>query len=136
MFILSEKIYLERFYWDLKDKVLEELSETGYVIDEFTFIYIQHFERQSRSTCKNVHRILFCDGYESHLTHEVLEFYEFWNIYFFTFPLHTTHFLQPFDVVLFQSYKYWHAQAVDQVTRTECNKFDKLEFLLVIHEIR
>ena len=38
--------------------------------------------------------------------------------------------------MLFQPYKHWHAQAVDQATRTGCSRFDKLEFLTAINEIR
>ena len=45
MFILSRKIYLERFYRDLKNEVLVSLLDTGYVNDELTFMYIQYFER-------------------------------------------------------------------------------------------
>ena len=130
--ILSGKVHLERFYRELQGEVLVGLSETGYVNDELSFEYIRHFERQSRRTRVEAHRILFCDGYLSHFTQEVLEFCEFNNIHPFALPPHTSHILQPLDVVLFQPYKHWHAQAVDQATRKGCNKFDKLEFLAAI----
>ena len=68
MFILSGKVYLERFYRDLKNEVLVDLSDTGYVNDELSYVYIQHFERQSRRTRIDVHRILLCNDYKSHLT--------------------------------------------------------------------
>ena len=45
MFILSKKIYLKRFYRDLKNKILIKLLETKYVINEFIFTYIQYFKR-------------------------------------------------------------------------------------------
>ena len=77
MFILLERIHLERFYQDLKNKVLIELLDTEYVNDEFTYIYIQHFERQSRRIHKDVYRILFCNDYKSYLIQELLEFYKF-----------------------------------------------------------
>ena len=40
MLILSKKIYLERFYYDLKDKVLMGLLDTRYINDELTYTYI------------------------------------------------------------------------------------------------
>jgi hypothetical protein len=38
--------------------------------------------------------------------------------------------------VLFQLYKHWHGQILDQATRRGCGKFDKLEFLAAIQAIR
>ena len=68
MFILSEKVHLERFYRDLKDEILIDLLDTRYVNDELSYTYIQHFEHQSRRTRIGVHRILLCNGYKNHLT--------------------------------------------------------------------
>ena len=35
MFILQDKIYLKRFYRDLKNEILIDLLETKYLNDEF-----------------------------------------------------------------------------------------------------
>ena len=51
-------------------------------------------------------------------------------------PPHTSHFLQPLDVGCFQPYKHWHAQAIDNATRTGCILFNKAEFLAAIESIR
>ena len=45
MFILLERVHLERFYQDLKNEVLIELLDIEYVNNEFTYVYIQHFKR-------------------------------------------------------------------------------------------
>ena len=37
--------------------------------------------------------------------------------------------MQPLDVGLFQPYKHWHAQAINNATQTGCQNFNKLEFL-------
>ena len=68
IFILSRKIHLERFYRDLKNEILIDLLDTGYVNNELSYVYIQYFKRQSRRTRIGVHRILLCNGYKSHLT--------------------------------------------------------------------
>ena len=106
MLILPGKVHLERFYYELQEEVLVGLLETGYSNDEFSYEYIRHFERQSRKTRIEAHRILLCDGYKSHFTREILEFCEFNNIHVFALPPHTSHILQPLDVVLFQPYKH------------------------------
>jgi len=41
-----------------------------------------------------------------------------------------------FDVVVFQPYKHYHAEAVEAATRLECGDFDKAEFLDRIDSIR
>lgn len=51
-------------------------------------------------------------------------------------PAHTSHFLQPLDVVVFQPLKHFHAKAVDDATRRGCSSFDKVEFLHAIDGIR
>ena len=48
MLILSGRVYLERFYYELQGETLVGLSDTGYSNDELAYEYIQHFERQSR----------------------------------------------------------------------------------------
>ena len=44
--------------------------------------------------------------------------------------------LQPLDVVLFQPYKHYHGQEIDEATRTGCTNFDKTEFLASLGRIR
>jgi hypothetical protein len=54
----------------------------------------------------------------------------------FVLPPHTSHILQPLDVVVFQPFKHFHAKAVDDATRIGCGDFNKLEFLAAINGIR
>ena len=51
-------------------------------------------------------------------------------------PPHSTHFLQPLDVVIFQQWKHWHSEAVDHATRHGIGEFSKLNFLGSVEEIR
>ena len=49
---------------------------------------------------------------------------------------HSSHLLQPLDVVVFQPFKHYHAEAVEAATRMGCGDFDKVEFLDKIDSIR
>ena len=40
MFILLKKIYLKRFYWDLKNEILIDLLNTKYVNNKYFYTYI------------------------------------------------------------------------------------------------
>ena len=75
-------------------------------------------------------------GYGSHCTKEFIDFCDDHKIIPLCLPPHTTHLLQPLDVVVFQPYKHYHAEAIDEATRTGCTDFSKLEFLSAITAIR
>ena len=55
------------------------------------------------------------DGYGSHCTQEFIQFCDDNGIIPFSFPLHSTHLLQPLDVVVFQPLKHYHAEALDLI---------------------
>jgi hypothetical protein len=54
----------------------------------------------------------------------------------FTCLPHTTHLVQPLDVVVFQPYKHYYRDAVARSTRTGYTQFDKIEFLAAIESIQ
>jgi hypothetical protein len=136
MLIIPAKRHLARWYDDLGADVLVGVSDSGYTNDELSYQWIRHFHRESKKTQVGAHRILLCDGYGSHITRELLEFCEDKLIHIFCLPAHTSHILQPLDVVLFQPFKHFHGKAVDYATRTGCGDFNKLEFLNAIGSIR
>jgi len=49
---------------------------------------------------------------------------------------HTTHLVQPLDVVCFQPYKHWYGKAVAKAYAEGCTDFNKMELLSALHEIR
>ena len=44
--------------------------------------------------------------------------------------------MQPFDVVVFQPFKYWYGKAINQTYRTGAFKINKMEFLYLIPDIQ
>ncbi len=87
-------------------------SDSGYTNDELSFGWLRHFERHSREGQVGEYRLLLLDGFGSHCTLEFVQFCEDHKILPFCLPPHTTHFLQPLDVVLFSAYKQAHRNAV------------------------
>ena len=69
------------------------------------------------------------DGYGSHHTIEFIEYCNEAKIIPFGLSAHTTHLLQPLDVVVFQSLKHWHAEAVKEAMEYGDETFIKVEFL-------
>ncbi|RPA97084.1 hypothetical protein L873DRAFT_1632258, partial [Choiromyces venosus 120613-1] len=81
--------------------------------------------------------LLLLDGFGSHGTKQFIDFGDEHQIVIFCLPPHTSYLLQPLDVVVFQPYKHYHAEAVEAPTCTGCGEdFNKEEFLNQIHSIR
>ncbi|KAF2193282.1 hypothetical protein K469DRAFT_447321, partial [Zopfia rhizophila CBS 207.26] len=58
------------------------------------------------------------------------------RIWPFLLPSHTTHILQPLDVVVFQPFTYYHKKRVETETRLGYDNFNKVEFLHAIQDVR
>jgi hypothetical protein len=134
--IIEGAVLLERYFTDLPDGYLIARSGSGYTNDELSLEWARHFVRQTQKHLQGVYRLLLFDGFDSHCTQEFLEHLEDHKVIAYRLPPHTSHFLQPLDVGCFQPYKHWHAQAVDNATRTGCTSFNKTEFLAAIESIR
>jgi hypothetical protein len=76
------------------------------------------------------------DGHASHKTDLFDEFASRHQIKLFFLISHTTDLLQPLDVVNFQPYKLYHAEAIDEATRLGCSNFNKTEFLTSLSSLR
>ena len=121
---------------DLDEDIIITLSETGYVNDVIVYQWLQHFEIYSRKHLKGIYRMLIMDGYGSHLTIEFVDYCDKNKIIPFCLPAHLTHLLQPLDVVIFQPYKHYHAEAIDQAVRLSDAEFNKAEFLAAFQSFR
>ena len=137
LIIVKGKVILVKWFADIfDDDYLIGVSESGYANDVLFFQWLQHWEAMSRRTQKGDYRLLLMDGYDSHLTYTALKFCEMQNVVVVLLPPHTTHFLQPLDVAVFQQWKHYHAQVIDRSVRQGVGSLDKSHFLAYIEEIR
>ena len=79
---------------------------------------------------------MLIDRHTSYRTREFIIYCDERKIIPFCLPPHSTHLLQPLDMVVFQPLKHYHAEAIDQATRTGCSDFNKVGFLSAIGFIR
>jgi hypothetical protein len=115
---------------------LLQVSSSGYSNDQLSLDWLHYFEKHTRKLTKGAKRLLLLDGYRSHHTIEFIQYCDNNNIIPFGFPPHTTHILQPLDVVVFQPYKHYHTKALNVAVRDGCTRFNKVESLSAIGEIR
>ena len=86
---------------DIEGGTLIAVSDTGYSSDVLCLERIKHFERFTAKRRHSKWCLLLPDGYGSHCTKEFLDFCDDHHIIPFCLPPHTTHLLQPLDVVVF-----------------------------------
>jgi hypothetical protein len=121
---------------NLDGDTLLAVSATGYTDDLIGLRWLHHFDQLTKKRQKGLHRLLLMDGHGSHVTYEFIDYCDQNQIIPFCLPPHSTHLLQPLDLVVFSPYKHWHKEAVDAATRSGCTKFTKVEFLAALQGIR
>ncbi|KAF2189448.1 hypothetical protein K469DRAFT_700638 [Zopfia rhizophila CBS 207.26] len=102
------------------------MSESGYSNDQIALDYIKHFNKFTKPGLVREWRLLIYDGYGSHLTHEFITYCFENKIWPYALPPHSSHVLQPLDVV----------KRVEVEVRHGTDDFNKVEFLYYIHWIR
>ena len=112
------------------------VSNSDYSNDEIGVQWLEHFDKYTRKKRKGALRMFIMDGASSHTNEEFVRVCYRKNILPFRLPLHTTHLLQPLDVVCFQPLKHYHSEAIDDAVRDGDYEFSKLEFLARITTIR
>jgi hypothetical protein len=135
--IIKGVIIMKKWFAEIPPKLnnlLVGTLESGYSNDTLFFQWLQHWEFFSHSD--NEYRMLLMDGFESHLTYSALKFCEQHKIIVFLLPPHTSHFLQPLDVSVFQQWKHHHSRILDQNIRQSVGPLDKNSFFACLNEIR
>jgi hypothetical protein len=79
------------------------VSGSGWSNDGLGLAWLQQvFERFTTAKARRKYRLLLVDGHGSHLTEEFLEYCHRHKILLGIYPPHSTHTLQPLDVVMFK----------------------------------
>jgi hypothetical protein len=79
------------------------VSPSGWSNDGLGLAWLQQvFQRLTASKARRKYRLLLLDGHGSHLTEEFLEYCHRHKILVGIYPPHSTHTLQPLDVVMFK----------------------------------
>jgi hypothetical protein len=135
--IFKAQNFLQKWYEiDLQQGTAITVSDSGYINDALALQWIQHFAFYSAKQQRGKWRLLLCDSFDAHYTKEFLQTCEDNRIKVFNFPSHSTHILQPLDVVAFTEFKRQYGLAVDEASMTGCIDFNKLEFLAALKAIR
>lgn len=68
--------------------------------------WVKHFNKFSTARQHSIYRLLIFNNLGSYVTREFIQFCDDKKIIPFALLLHTLHFTQPLDVVIFQPFKH------------------------------
>src|SRR5208282_2409459 len=121
----------------LNDGIRIAVSESGYTNDVLSYEWLKHFDKQTQPP-NGEWRMLVMDGHGSHLT---IEFVDYCyqpdvKISVFLLPAHSTHILQPLDIGVFQSYKHYHQELLENSIRFGGIDYKRTDFLASFQKMR
>jgi hypothetical protein len=105
-------------------------SESGYTDSKISLEWLTRvFDPQTKERANQKPRVLICDGFGTHETLEILEFCFENNIILCRLPSHTSHKLQPCDVVVFAALKAAYRDQTKRLLRGGASTVGKEHFI-------
>src|SRR5450432_919755 len=126
----------KHFMNDLSNNILLAVSESSYTNDLLSFEWLKHFNNQTEEKANGEPRLFVMDGHGSHLTDEFINLCWDCNIIPFLLPPHSTHLLQPLDIGVFQSFKHYHQEILEESIRFSSIEFKRKDFLASFQTMR
>jgi hypothetical protein len=130
--IFAGKVHLASWYRNAKLprdwKV--DLSSNGWITNEIGVEWVKHFNQHTQSRTKGTKRLLILDGHESHHSMDFEAECAKHGIIPLCMPSHSSHRLQPLDLVPFSVLKRVYSQFVERLMRRHQTHVAKEDFLL------
>ncbi len=105
------------------------VSENGWTNNVLGLEWLKHFDRHTKARQAGGYRLLILDGHESHLNQDFKDYCLEHKILTLCMPPHSSHVLQPLDVVCFSPLKRKYSQRVRDLVRRRVFHINKEGFL-------
>jgi hypothetical protein len=105
------------------------VSENGWTNNALGLEWLKHFDRHTKARQVGAYRLLILDGHESHLNQDFKDYCLEHRILTLCMPPHSSHILQPLDVVCFAPLKRKYSQRVRDLARRRVFHVNKEGFL-------
>jgi hypothetical protein len=105
------------------------VSENGWTNNKLGLEWLKHFNAHTKARQVGVYRLLILDGHESHQSQDFKDYCLEHKILTLCMPAHSSHILQPLDVVCFSPLKLKYSQRVRDLARRRVFHINKEGFL-------
>ncbi len=112
------------------------LFESGFISNKIALKFLKHYIKNSDVDLDAEWKLMLMNNHESHMIFEFIAFVNKNHIRSFSLISHLTHCMQSLDVEIFQSYKHWHDQIIQNAVVTSFLKYSVEQFLNDLTKIR
>jgi hypothetical protein len=105
------------------------VSENGWTNNELGLEWLKHFDAFTKTRQVGRYRLLILDGHESHVSQDFKDYCLEQKILTLCMPAHSSHILQPLDVVCFSPLKLKYSQRVRALAHQRVFHINKEGFL-------
>jgi len=132
----GEKHLYGWYYGEMPDHWTTAISPNGWTDGYLALQWLErNFKPHTRPTGgEDEYRLLIFDGHESHLTYDFIEYAYAHRIKCLCLPAHSTHLLQPLDVVIFGRLAAEYSTVLDNASRRGITGVDKELFMQLFQE--
>ena len=129
--IYKGRVHISAWYeeTDIPDDWKLSVSENGWTNNALGLTWLKHFGTHTKARQVGSYRLLILDGHESHLHQDFKDYCLENKILTLCMPAHSSHILQPLDVVCFSPLKRNYSQRVRDLARRRVFHINKEGFL-------
>jgi hypothetical protein len=146
-FLLSFMIIIQRqdlmiswFDDDDDDELSEDtyvmFSESEFISNKIALKFLKHYIKHSDAYSDAEWKLMLMNNHESHIIFEFIAFANENHIRSFSLISHLTHCMQSLNVEIFQFYKHWHDQIIQNAVVTSFVKYSIEQFLHDLTKIK
>jgi hypothetical protein len=129
--IYKGRVHISAWYEDadVPSNWRVSVSENGWTNNSLGLEWLKHFDAYTKTRQVAVYRLLILDGHESHLNQGFKDYCLENKILTLCMPSHSSHILQPLDVVCFSPLKRKYSERVRGLARNRVFYINKENFL-------
>src|SRR2546423_674838 len=106
-------------------------NESGWTSNYHGVGWIKHFDARTRGnlTSPDEYRLLICDGHDSHISADMVNYCIQNHIDLLLLPSHSSHLMQPLNVTVFEPLKRALSLQISRLLRSGITRIQKAEWL-------
>jgi hypothetical protein len=127
--IFAGKVLITSWFADLPRDWIITVSPTGWINNDLALAWLKHFDTHTKASSAGAYRLLIIDGHDSHCSIEFQDYCKENKIIALCMPSHSSHLLQPLDVVPYSLLKRHYGDGISLLARCRIHHINKETFL-------
>jgi hypothetical protein len=142
MIIIQKQDLMINWFDDNDDELFEStyvmFFESEFISDKIALKFLKHYIKNSNDVDSDATewKLMLMNNHESHIIFEFIALTNENHIRSFSLIFHLTHCMQSLNVKIFQFYKHWHDQIIQNAVVTSFVKYSIEQFLNDLTKIR